>query len=755
MKTPAASSSINRIGSLRILTASAATLLASFAGARGQAISISGIGTYSQNFDSLPTAAGTNWTDNITIPGWYARTDALVSPTLPITLYSGGSTTVVSGFSSVGFATSSERSLGSRPTTTSYGMIVMGALFKNTSAVPLAVGNVEYNAELWFTQATANNLDGFQFFYQIGTSAITSLNPFTVNNTATFAANAAVDDPGWTRVATLDYSDSNASAGAALGAPIVKNIKAPLNVTLQPNEFLMLRWRDPNDTAGDAIKALDDLKVNFIAAPKIYNLQHSVGGTAPNGILQVSANQYWLNGTLPTGLASGDPIAFSQNITAGAGTATITAPGAVTVGTITLANTIGAYTLKTDADVTTSGFIGTTVGAQPLRKAGNAALIVTGPSSTTAGLVFDEGSIKLDSTTGGGISGPISSTAGVLATGGVIVTGNGAVPATIGGGGGDMTSNTYVGTTTVTTGGILVANKAAGFDAIPGDLIVQANAGFRYSGNAVGNQIADSSKITIDGGSFGELPAAGNNPNNPGPTETVADVTLTANGGNFSSGRAVFTANGAFRVLAGKAIAHRAGTITANQLEVGATGSIDLDGGSTTGGSESRLTVGAGGLVLTGGTINLNSHASAITATSVGSILTLNGDVTSAGTSSILNIKTAIMTAAVATVDLGGTDRAFSVTGNLTIGTDAAPLALTNGGVVKNGTGKLTVTGSQTWTKLVINGGTVSVGVSPPGSPAFNEAFVEAGSAAAVPEPGSLGLLAIGALGVLGRRRRA
>ncbi len=755
MKSSAALSSLNRIGNLRILTVSAATLLASYAGASGQAISISGIGSYTQNFDTLPTSAGTNWTDNITIPGWYARTDALVSPTLPIGLYSGGSTTVVSGFLSVGLATSSERSLGTRPTTNSYGTILIGALFRNTSALPLAVGNVEYNAELWFTQATANNLDGYQFFYQIGTSPITSLNPFTVNNTATFAANASVDDVGWNRVATLDYSDSNATASLALATPIVKNIKAPLNVTLQPNEYLMLRWRDPNDTAGDAIKAIDDFKVTFTAAPKIYNLLHSVGGTAPNGTLQVSANQYWLNGTLPTGLASGDPIAFSQNITAGAGTATITAPGAVTVGSITLGNTIGTYTLKTDADVTTSGFLGTGAGTQPLRKAGNAALIVTGPSSTTAGLVFDEGSIKLDSTTGGSISGPISTTAGVLATGGVIVTGNGALPAMIGGGSGDMTINSYVGTTTVAPNGILVANKAAGFDAIPGDLIVQTNAAFRYSGNTVGNQIADTSKITIDGGTFGEVPTAGNNPNNPGPMETVTDVTLTANGGTFSSGRAVFTANGVFRVLAGKAIAHRAGTIAANRLEVGATGSVDLDGGSTTPGSESRLTVGAGGLVLTGGTINLNSHASGVSATSVGSILRLNGDVTSAGTSSILDVKTAIMTAAVATVDLGGADRAFSVTGNLTIGTDAAPLALTNGGVVKNGTGKLTVTGSQTWTNLVINDGTVSVGVSPPGSPAFNDAFVEAGSAAAVPEPGSLGLLAIGALGVLARRRRA
>ena len=69
MKSSAALSSLNRIGNLRILTVSAATLLASYAGARGQAISVSGVSTYSQNFDTLPTIAGMNWTDNITIPG--------------------------------------------------------------------------------------------------------------------------------------------------------------------------------------------------------------------------------------------------------------------------------------------------------------------------------------------------------------------------------------------------------------------------------------------------------------------------------------------------------------------------------------------------------------------------------------------------------------------------------------------------------------------------------------------------------------
>ena len=760
MKPSPVVSSVNFFGKHRILAVGVASLLAPLAGAHGQAISIGGISTYTQDFNTLPAAPGTNWVDNSTLAGWYARTDSLTPPALPLGIYNGGSG-VVSGLLSIGAFGNTDRAFGARPTTTNYGMVVFGALFRNTSASALSVGDIEYNGELWFTQATANNRDGFQFFYQVATAPITDLLPFTVNNGATYANNAAVADPGWIRVAALDYSDVNAAANTALGAPVIGNVKFSLGITLQPDAYLMLRWRNPNDTAGDAVMGIDDLSVRFTAAPKEYNLSHTVGG-APDGMLVVSPAAYWLSGTVPVGLETGDSIMFSQDMTAGSDEAIITAPAPMTLGSIAVINDVGTYTLKTDANVTASRLIGN--GPQPLRKTGAGTLILQGAGSGDGGLIFDEGTIQLISTTGGGLSGVVYSSPSVINTGGIIVTGTGTSAALLGGGASDFASNSYVGTTTVASGN-LVANKSAGVIAIPGDLVIHSGATFRYAGNNAGDQIADGARVTIDGGSFGDITPAGTNPTNPGAAETVADVTLTANGGDFSSGRAAFTITGALTVFGGRALAHRAGTINAEEVIV-AGGSIDLDGGSATGGSQSRLNVGSLGLTLMNGTINLNSHASGVGATSVGSIVTLFGDVTSTGTSLIADIRTADMTAAEATVDLGGIDRGFDVTGTLTIGSDTAPIRLTNGGVVKDGAGDLILAGSQTLSSLTINDGAVQLGAaaalpSPDPEIGFGDdtPLLEDGSAAegavqAVPEPGALSLLTVGLIGWLSRRRR-
>ena len=369
----------------------------------------------------------------------------------------------------------------------------------------------------------------------------------------------------------------------------------------------------------------------------------------------------------------------------------------------------GGGTVTTTNSLTLAGAIS---GAGVFTKAGSGTVVLIG-ANTHADTTISTGTLQVGS---GGVGGTLG-TGTVTNNAALVFDGAGVITATITGPGtvtktgassvnlAGVGINTFTGLTTVSAGQ-LVLNKPTGTNAIGGDVVVEAAGTLRYSGNNNGNQIADTSSITINGGTFGELTAPATNPVNPGPAETVTNVTL--NGGYFTSGRAAFNATGLFKVTAGRALAHRGGVISAGSVEVTG-GSIDLDGGSTTAAQHSRLDVGAGGLTLTSGTINLNAAASVVGATSVGSIVRLGGDVTSTGTSNLVDLKTAGMTTAVSQLDLQAASRTFNVTGTLNVGTVAKPIIIIGaGGIIKTGSGTLNLAGANTYAGGTdVNGGTL------------------------------------------------
>jgi fibronectin-binding autotransporter adhesin len=657
----------------------------------GQGVSLGGSGYYTQNFDTLPATTGTFWVNDSTLPGWSAQTDVTPNP-LPIGIYNGGAA-AASGFLSMGLAADPDRAIGFRPTTTNFGMTLLGLTVRNTATNAITIGHVEFNGELWRTQDTANNIDGYQVFYQIGDFAPANLGPFTVNNGGTYAVNAAVEDAGWIRIPALEYSQANAVAGSALVPALSRNISLNfMGVTLQPGQFLTFRWRNPNDTAGDAVMGIDDFSFGYSqpGASLVYNPAHGLGGE-PNGVLTPSAAAYWLNGGAPAGFAHGDAVTFAANVTA-----TINVPANAMPSTVTVSSESGAYTI---------GGAGRIDGA--LVKSGSGGLVLTSANAFSAitlndgGTIVAQGAGALNANTlslgnGGTLQIDVDSTVFGPVTGAGPLTKTGPGLLRLGGG---TAANSFSGDLVVAAG-TLEAGKTAGTIAVPGNLVIGPGAAFRYAGNAAGNQIADAASITINGGSFGDPVLA--IPTNPGAPETVLNVTL--NGGDFNTGRASFTTSNEFIVTAGTTRISRGGAlIVGNRLTVG--GTMELDGGSTTVGQESRVVAGAGGLVLNGAVINLNSGPSTLTAASQGSAIVLGGDVVSTGNSTIsrFNAATVLLKG---DLDLQGFNRTFDVTGSLTIGSAQATVVIVNGGIVKIGPGVLRLGGTQTYPQgTIVNGG--------------------------------------------------
>ena len=114
----------------------------------GEAISLTGPTTYVQNFDGLGTATNL-WTDDGTIPGWFAGINANNTPDGNLQATDGADAAPLSGLLNLGSAGSAERALGSKATSGSnFANIAFGVVFQNNSAQPLVITNIAYRRAL-------------------------------------------------------------------------------------------------------------------------------------------------------------------------------------------------------------------------------------------------------------------------------------------------------------------------------------------------------------------------------------------------------------------------------------------------------------------------------------------------------------------------------------------------------------------------------------------------------------------------------
>jgi hypothetical protein len=225
-----------------------------FARLAGAQVLMSG-GTYSQNFDSLASSGTANtWTDNSTLPGWYAsKTNG---GTVILTYRADPGTNNTGAIYSFGTNDANgitDRALGSVASGTP-GNFAYGVRFTNDTGLAQSNITVSYTGEQWRNGGNAS-AQKLAFSYLVSSAPI-------LNSDAVGASN-------WTAFTALDFTTPTVGATATvLDGNLPANEQVLTNVVLagvvvQAGQEIFLRWFDLNDTGNDHGIALDNLTVSF------------------------------------------------------------------------------------------------------------------------------------------------------------------------------------------------------------------------------------------------------------------------------------------------------------------------------------------------------------------------------------------------------------------------------------------------------------------------------------------------------------
>ncbi|NQX02576.1 metallophosphoesterase, partial [bacterium] len=216
-------------------------------------------GVYNQNFDSLPgttnNTLNTAWSDNSTLPGWYANkatfsvTDATIGGTAAAFLPTAAANPNNVGLFSLGSAASADRALGSRATAAVAGNdpVLYGVRLVNNTAQTLTSFTVTYTGEQWF-KSGKTTADSLLVDYQLGATSIAA-GTWTAATGGTFTSlvNTAT-------AATLAGNTAANRRGIAVKVT---------GVSWAPGTELWVRFRDADNTGDEQALAVDDF--NFVA----------------------------------------------------------------------------------------------------------------------------------------------------------------------------------------------------------------------------------------------------------------------------------------------------------------------------------------------------------------------------------------------------------------------------------------------------------------------------------------------------------
>ncbi len=298
----------------------------------------------------------------------------------------------------------------------------------------------------------------------------------------------------------------------------------------------------------------------------------------------------------------------------------------------------------------------------------------TGNVSRTFNVAEETGSLNIS----------VSVTNGAATTATLVKTGTGTLILS------GSEANSYTGDTII-NGGTLQLSKTAGINAVPGNIIVNNGGRLTMGGN---HQIPDAAGITVN---------AGGTINAWNRDETFAFYTQNGGGAPSAGNTGHVTLTGALTLAGGNTLTINSGNATTPpSWNVGSavlTGADILIGGNNgVGGNKTSLTIGTGGLTMTGRTITLNAGTAGV-------LLNLNGDFTGTGNNTIANGGGSGVQPLVA---IGAATRTFNVINGVT--TISAEISGAGGSLVKTGAGLLQISGATSYTgSTTVSGGTLSV----------------------------------------------
>jgi MYXO-CTERM domain-containing protein len=215
-------------------------------------LALNSSGTYSQNFDALPSSGASNvWSNNNTLAGWSAQRVVGAQNTIAASTGSSSNGSLYS-FGSSGDA---DRALGSVGAS-STGNLAWGVSFQNASAQTLTFGSLQYVGELW-RRATPVEAETLSFSYLVSNSAISDLFSGT-----------------WTPVSALDFTNPNApTPTGAVDGNLAANrvsLSSPLTLSLMSGQFVFFRWLDLDHGGNDNGLAIDDFSVSYTLVPPAF-----------------------------------------------------------------------------------------------------------------------------------------------------------------------------------------------------------------------------------------------------------------------------------------------------------------------------------------------------------------------------------------------------------------------------------------------------------------------------------------------------